>query len=235
MIHNHSRREFLVVSAAATAAGLLGTLPARAAEQRTVVVWSEATTAKEIYPNDINDCIVDGLKQDLQGWNAVRASLTDPDQGISDELLAKTDVLVWWGHKKHNHVKDALVDKIVKRVKEDGMGFISLHSSHFAKPNKKLMGTPCTWGAYIGDTVTLKVIVKDDKHPIAEGIKEFTIARIVTFFFSNFQGRFAGWRVSGRFKTSQTRGRAIMHICIYVYMYICIFPSVQSSRTGKPA
>lgn len=55
------------------------------------------------------------------------------------------------------------------------MGFISLHSSHFAKPNKKLMGTACSWGAYVGDSTTLQVTVKDPKHPIAKGVKAFTI------------------------------------------------------------
>ncbi len=55
------------------------------------------------------------------------------------------------------------------------MGFISLHSSHFAKPNIRIMGTRCSWGAYLGDSVTLKISVKDAKHPIAEGITEFTI------------------------------------------------------------
>jgi trehalose utilization protein len=70
-------------------------------------------------------------------------------------------VLIWWGHKRHGEVKDELVNKIVKRVKEDGMGFISLHSSHFAKPNKALMGTACSWGAYVGDSTTLAVHVKD--------------------------------------------------------------------------
>ena len=84
-------------------------------------------------------------------------------------------MLIWWGHKKHDDVKNELVDKIVKRVKEDGMGFISLHSSHFAKPNKKLMGTACSWKAYAGDSTTLKVTVKSPDHPIAKGVKDFTI------------------------------------------------------------
>jgi trehalose utilization protein len=49
------------------------------------------------------------------------------------------------------------------------MGFVSLHSSHFAKPNKALMGTPCTWGAYVVDcNVTL--LVKDPHHPICKGV-----------------------------------------------------------------
>jgi trehalose utilization protein len=142
--------------------------------KRVVVVWSEGTAPKNVYPNDINGAIADGLKS-LKNWEIVKANLSDPDQGISDALLKRADVLIWWGHQKHDQVKDELVDKIVKRVKEDGMGFISLHSSHFAKVNKKLMGTPCTWGAYVGDSTTLKVTVKDSKHPIAKGVKDFTI------------------------------------------------------------
>jgi trehalose utilization protein len=62
------------------------------------------------------------------------------NQGISDELLNSTDVLVWWGHKRHGDVKDELVSKIEKRVKEDGMGFIGTHSAHFSKPLKKFNG-----------------------------------------------------------------------------------------------
>jgi trehalose utilization protein len=139
-----------------------------------VVVWSEGTAPKNVYPNDINGAIADGFKN-IKNWEVIKANLSDPDQGLPDSLLKRTDVLIWWGHQKHGDVKDALVDKIVKRVKEDGMGFISLHSSHFAKPNKKLMNSPCSWKAYVGDSTTLKVTVKDSKHPIAEGIKEFTI------------------------------------------------------------
>jgi trehalose utilization protein len=142
--------------------------------KRCVVVWSEGTAPKSVYPKDINGAIAEGLK-DLKDWEVVVANLSDPNQGLPDSLLNRADVLIWWGHQKHDQVKDQLVDKIVKRVKEDGMGFISLHSSHFAKPNKKLMGTPCTWKAYVGDSTTLKVTVKDPNHPIAQGVKEFTI------------------------------------------------------------
>ena len=121
-----------------------------AAPRKTVVVWSEGTAPKNVYPNDINTAIAEGLRasEQMKDWDVVVANLSDPDQGLPDELLNKADVLLWWGHKKHGDVKDALVDKIEKRVKEGGMGFIALHSAHFAKPNKRLMGTPCTFAAY---------------------------------------------------------------------------------------
>jgi trehalose utilization protein len=144
------------------------------AAKRTVVVWSEGTAPKNVYPNDINGAIADGLKS-LRGWEVVTANINQPDQGLPDKLLNKTDVLIWWGHEKHGQVKDELVAKIVKRVKEDGMGFISLHSSHFAKPNKALMGTECSWGCYTtdGDKTSVSIIVKTPNHPIAKGVKNF--------------------------------------------------------------
>jgi trehalose utilization protein len=142
--------------------------------KRCVVVWSEKTAPKDVYPKDINGAVAEGLAS-LAGWEVVTAKITDPDQGLPDELLNRADVLIWWGHKRHDFVKDELVAKVVKRVKEDGMGFISLHSSHFAKINKALMGTPCSWGAYKGDSKTLDVFVKDPNHPIAKGVSNFTI------------------------------------------------------------
>jgi trehalose utilization protein len=179
MVQEFSRRELLWPGAAAAAGLVLGvSLSATGAEkapaQRCVVVWSEGTAPKKVYPNDINGAVAEGLKE-LKDWEIVKANLSDPDQGLPDKLLNRADVLIWWGHQKHGDVKDELVDKIVKRVKEEGMGFLSLHSSHFAKPNKKLMGTACSWKAYVGDSTTLKVTVKSPDHPIAKGIKEFTI------------------------------------------------------------
>ena len=108
----------------ATAGLCLGSVASAAAAPRRVVVWSEGTAnvdagSKEVYPNDINTAIAEGLKPlEARGWEIVKASLNDPDQGISDDLLNSTDVLIWWGHKKHGDVKDELVGKIVKRVKE---------------------------------------------------------------------------------------------------------------------
>ena len=165
----------LGVAAVLLAAFATGARAEGAKAKRCVVVWSEGTAPRGTYPGDINTAIAEGLAS-LKGWEVVKANISDPDQGLPDALLNRADVLIWWGHKKHDLVKDELVEKIVRRVKDEGMGFIALHSSHFAKPNKALMGTPCSWGAYQGDAKTLKVHVKDPNHPIAKGIKDFTIA-----------------------------------------------------------
>jgi trehalose utilization protein len=178
MKNDTTRRGFLGIGAAAAGGILLRAKGVEAADAKSkpcVVVWSEGTAPKKVYPDDINGAIAEGLTKDLPGWEVVKASLGDPDQGVPDSLLAKCDVLIWWGHQKHGAVKNELVDKIEKRVKEEGMGFIALHSSHFAKPNKKLMGTACSWGAYLGDSEVCKCVVKDPTHPIAAGLpKEFS-------------------------------------------------------------
>jgi trehalose utilization protein len=162
-----------VAAGAALSCAAQAAAPAKA--RRVVVVWSENTAPKDVYPNDINGAIIDGLKTALPDWEVVKAGIDDPAQGLPADLLARTDVLIWWGHQRHGQVNDDLVARIDKRVREEGMGFISLHSSHYAKPNKVLMGTPCSWGAYVGDSTTLKVTVNAPQHPIAAGVGEFTI------------------------------------------------------------
>ena len=77
---------------------------------------------------------------------------------------------------RHGQVKDDRVAQIVDRVKKDGMGFIALHSSHFSKALKKVLGTNCGFKAYVCDGSSVQVIVKDKNHPIAKGIKDFTLA-----------------------------------------------------------
>jgi trehalose utilization protein len=142
-----------------------------------VVVWSEGTAPKDVYPKDINGAVADALRL-LVGWEVIVASIDEPGQGLPPERLAGTDVLIWWGHKRHEEVANALVDRVDRRVREEGMGFIALHSSHFAKPYKRLMGTRCSWREYKADGTAVEVIVKAPDHPIANGVKNFRLPKI---------------------------------------------------------
>ena len=171
-----SRRGALKLGAGFAAAAVMADQIAVAQEpRRRVIVWSEGTAPKEVYPNDIRGAVAEGLKP-LEGWEIVTATITDPDQGVSEDDLKKTDVLIWWGHRKHNDVTDETVSRIVREVEDGGMGFIALHSAHYSKPLKKLLGTPCGWkGGYIEDGSRLDVIVKAPDHPIAKGVKDFVI------------------------------------------------------------
>jgi trehalose utilization protein len=177
MNNQYSRRHFIGATFA-TAALVSVTRPSWAAtERRRVLVWSERTAPAEVYPNDINGAIAEGLKS-LADWEIITAHIDQPDQGVTEDSLKQTDVLIWWGHKRHEEIKSAKVDLIEKRVKEAGMGFISVHSSHFALPYKRLMGTPCSWAEYKVDGSSLTVKVKDASHPIAKGIREFTLPKV---------------------------------------------------------
>ncbi len=179
-----SRRELLGLGAAAAASLALAPGLLAAPGKRKVVVWSEGTAnvdpgSKKVYPDDVNTAMAEGLKPlEAEGWEIVTASLKDPDQGMSEERLASTDVLIWWGHKKHGEVKDELVNRIDTRVRQEGMGFIAVHSSHFAKPYRKLMGTACSWGEYQADGTSVKITVKEPDHPIAKGVKDFSLPKI---------------------------------------------------------
>ena len=168
-----SRRKVLALGAVVAGQLVLGGKLSAAAPKRRVLVWSEGTAPKNVYPKDINTVVADGLMASLKGWEIAIGNLGDPDQGCAPESIKKTDVLLWWGHQKHGQVKDENVAEIVRRVKEDGMGFIALHSSHFSKPLKRILGTNCGFKAYVADGSALKVIVKEPSHPISKGVKDF--------------------------------------------------------------
>jgi trehalose utilization protein len=106
-----------------------------------------------------------------QGFNASAATLDEPEHGLSEAVLAQTDVLLWWGHMAHGEVQDAIVDRVQKRVLE-GMGLIVLHSAHFSKIFKRLMGTSCNlkWRE-IGEKERLWVV--SPGHPITAGIDNY--------------------------------------------------------------
>jgi trehalose utilization protein len=99
------------------------------------------------------------------------ATLDEPEHGLSEKLLEETDVLIWWGHAAHGRVKDPIVDRVLKRVWE-GMGFVALHSSHYSKIFKRLMGTSCslTWRE-AGEKE--RIWVCSPAHPIARGINRY--------------------------------------------------------------
>src|SRR5579862_9863655 len=135
-----TRRQFLKESAmlaAGTTLALRGEAANAGREKRRVIVWSEGTAPKSVYPNDINHAIAEGL-MGLKGWEVVTASLDDPDQGLPPHVLESASAIIWWGHKRHGEVKEELVQRIVARVKEGQLGYIGTHSAHWALPFKAM-------------------------------------------------------------------------------------------------
>ena len=140
-----------------------------------VTVWNENRheqtheKVKEVYPNGIHNAIASFLKE--AGLATQTATLDEPEHGLTDEVLDQTDVLIWWGHMAHEEVNDTVVDKVHKRVLE-GMGLIVLHSGHFSKIFKKLMGTTCDLKWREADEKE-RIWVLNPSHPIAEGLGEY--------------------------------------------------------------
>jgi trehalose utilization protein len=99
------------------------------------------------------------------------ATLDEPEHGLSEQALSRTDVLIWWGHQAHGEVAGEIVDRVYQRVL-DGMGLIVLHSGHFSKIFRKLMGTSCDlkWRE-IGEKERIWVV--EPGHPIAEGLDQY--------------------------------------------------------------
>ncbi|QHA93183.1 ThuA domain-containing protein [Bacillus sp. N1-1] len=138
-----------------------------------VTVWNEnrheqtSEEVRSVYPNGIHGAIAVFLKEDFE---VKTATLDEPEHGLSEEVLNNTDVLLWWGHIAHEEVSDEIVNRVHQRVL-DGMGLIVLHSGHFSKIFKKLMGTGCDLKWREADEKE-RMWVVDPTHPIAEGLGE---------------------------------------------------------------
>lgn len=139
------------------------------------LVWGEHIHEREhevtqLYPQGMHACIAESLNEDTS-IEARTATLQDPEHGLTDTMLAETDVLLWWGHVAHDQVSDAVVERVHGRVLE-GMGLVALHSSHFSKIFMRLMGTACSLGRWREDGEREHLWVVDPRHPITQGIGE---------------------------------------------------------------
>jgi trehalose utilization protein len=121
-----------------------------------------------LYPKGMHGAIADALNGD-SGIKATTVTLDQIEAGQwSVNALKDVDVMTWWGHVAHDKVPDAVVNAVAERVWE-GMGLVVLHSGHFSKIFKKLMGSPCAlqWRE-AGEKERVWVINRT--HPIAAGL-----------------------------------------------------------------
>lgn len=124
---------------------------------------------RSIYPEGIHMALKQHLEDEEIHIKTV--TLDDLPEGLSDEVLEDTDVLIWWGHIAHHKVPDEVAVRVQQAVLR-GMGMIVLHSGHHSKPFKLLMGTSCnlTWRE---DGDYELVWVCNPAHPIAQGVDRF--------------------------------------------------------------
>lgn len=136
-----------------------------------ITIWNESTHREHKgnpYPDGMNAALK-SIFGNAEEYTVTCALLDDPQQGFPDGLLENTDVLLWWGHCRHEEVDDALAEAVAKRVRA-GMGAVFLHSGHYSKPFRLLMGTSCSlaWREY--DNEAERVWITDPYHPISRGV-----------------------------------------------------------------
>jgi trehalose utilization protein len=141
-----------------------------------ITLWNEFRhernndKVRAIYPDGMHKVWADTLREHIPDADIRIATLDEPEHGLTDDVLASTDVLTWWGHAAHGEVKDEIVVKVQQRVLE-GMGLVVLHSGHFSKIFKKLMGTSCAlrWRE-MAERERLWCV--SPGHPIADGLTD---------------------------------------------------------------
>lgn len=142
-----------------------------------ITLWNEFVhektnaAVKAIYPYGIHATLATALRRELGSTAAIRAAtLDEPEHGLTEAVLAETDVLTWWGHAAHDRVDDRIVERVHKRVLA-GMGLVVLHSGHASKIFQKLMGTTCMlrWREAAEKE---RVWTIDPSHPIAAGVTD---------------------------------------------------------------
>lgn len=141
-----------------------------------VTVWNEYRhevenpAIREIYPDGIHTVVAAGLHEYPEF--VVRTATLDQDHnGLPDDILDTTDVLIWWGHKAHPEVLDDTVDRVQTRILA-GMGLIALHSGHHSKIFKRMMGTTCNL-KWRESTDKERIWVVSPSHPVVSGVPEY--------------------------------------------------------------
>jgi trehalose utilization protein len=140
-----------------------------------VTVWGENVheqrdeSVRAIYPEGMHASIASGLLDQLGDEVQVRtATLDQPEHGLTEAILAETDVLTWWGHIAHDDVQDEIVARVHDAV-VGGMGLLALHSAHYSKILKRLLGTSCSL-RWRNEGERELVWTVDPSHPIAQGV-----------------------------------------------------------------
>lgn len=139
-----------------------------------LLVWNENIhetrdeKVRRIYPDGIHNVIAGALQQQVTGAAIRTATLADSEHGLTEAVLADTDVLLWWGHEAHDAVDDSVVEMVKTHVL-GGMGLVVLHSGHWSKIFTSLLGTTATlrWRSS-GDRELVWTVTP--AHPIAAGV-----------------------------------------------------------------
>lgn len=135
---------------------------------------------REVYPNGIHGAIAQALGG-IEDITVKCVTMDMPENGLPQQLLDETDVLIWWAHLAHDQVSDEVARRVQRRVL-DGMGFVALHSAHASKPFSLLLGTRSPVLRWRENDEQQRVWCVSPGHPIAAGLGEsFVIPKDETY------------------------------------------------------
>ena len=103
-------------------------------EVRYIVVWDERQPKqKQMYENFLGNHIAEFLGKQ-SGFSVRSVGLDDAKQGLTEEILEKCEVLIWWGHVRQGEISIATARRLVKRIQAGQLSLIVLHSAHWSAP-----------------------------------------------------------------------------------------------------
>ena len=212
---SYKRRQFLKTTTLSAISGIL--LPSailsnpQKKEKIRVLVWDERSDSeKEGYPNFLGNCIADQLKENLD-FSVTSAGLDDKHQGLSDEVLDDTDILIWWGHIKHDQISVKKGKDIVRRIQSGKLSFIALHSAHWSTPFVQCMYE-----------ITKLEVLKDGS------VKEEDLSFVMPykqFALPKYDSRLTPYTIERKFPDGRKK--------LEVFLPYCCFPAVRND--GKPS
>ena len=138
-----------------------------------VTVWNEDSAAEckekvlAVYPQGVIGAVA-AMYEKQPDFQVRTAWLSQEEAGLTEEILADTDVLVWWGHCKLGQVPDEIVTRVQGHVLR-GMGLIVLHSGHESKIMQRLLGTQCSLRWHENNDKE-RLFVIEPSHPIMRGV-----------------------------------------------------------------
>jgi trehalose utilization protein len=201
----------LVMLSGALAARTFGDEPPAPARRVRVVVWDEQQPEqKTAYPNFLGNAIADYLKS-KPGFSVRSVRLDDPGQGVTDEILNDCDVLVWWGHRRHNEVAPEAGRRVVERIKAGKLSLVALHSAHWSSPFVQAMYERTRQDA-------LKSVPEDQRKDAK-----------VTYVYPQPGAPKAGDPLTPAFERKATEGGKVE---LAIRLPMCVFPSWRAD--GKP-
>lgn len=141
-----------------------------------ITIWNEylhevqEPEIGKVYPTGIHGALAEGLASNTE-FSISTATLAEPSHGLTDAVIENTDVMIWWGHMGHHLVDDKIVDKVQQAVLS-GMGLIVLHSGHYSKIFRRMMGTNCSL-RWREANEKERLWVVESAHPVMEGIPPY--------------------------------------------------------------